>query len=80
MQRNRESKAKTFITFRFSTKCGEIGKAGRRLSLRFGSTLNAGKKGRQAFLTFRASTKCREIGKVRRRVSLHLEPAFNVGK
>jgi len=38
-----ESKAKTFPAFRIYTKCREIGKAKRKLSLRFGSTLNAGK-------------------------------------
>jgi len=47
MYGNRESKAKTFLTFRFSTKCREIGKAGRRLSIRSGSALNVGKQGRQ---------------------------------
>ena len=40
---NREGKEKTFPTFRFSTKCREIGKAGRRLSLRLGPALNVGK-------------------------------------
>ena len=44
---NRESKAKIFPMFRASTKCKEIGKAGRRLSLRFGSALNVGKQGEQ---------------------------------
>ena len=59
MEGNRESKAKTFPTFRASTKCMEIGKAGRKLSyvygqreigkarrslsLRFDSALNVGK-------------------------------------
>jgi len=43
MYGNSESKAKTFHTFRFSTKCREIGKAGRRLSLRLESALNVGK-------------------------------------
>jgi len=38
---------KTFLTFRFSTKCREIGKARRRLSLRSGSALNVGEKGKQ---------------------------------
>jgi len=38
---------KTFPTFNFSTKCREIGKAGRRLYLRFGSTPNVGKQGKQ---------------------------------
>jgi len=41
--KRRESKAKTFPTFKLSTKCRDIGKARRRLSLRFGSTLNVGK-------------------------------------
>jgi len=40
---NREGKAKTFPTFRASTKCREIGKAGRRLSLHLGPALNVGK-------------------------------------
>jgi len=40
---NKEGKEKTFPTFRASTKCREIGKAGRRLSLRLGPALNAGK-------------------------------------
>ena len=40
MQGNRDGGAKTFPTFRASTKCREIGKAGRRLSLRLELTLN----------------------------------------
>jgi len=47
MQGNRESKAKTFLRFRFSTNSRERGKAGRRLSLRSGSALNVGKQGKQ---------------------------------
>jgi len=43
MYGNWEGRAKTFPTFRASTKCGEIGKAGQRLSLRSGSALNVGK-------------------------------------
>jgi len=38
-----EGGAKTFPTFRASTKCREIGKVGRRLSLRLELALNAGK-------------------------------------
>ena len=44
MYGNREGRAKTFRTFRASTKCREIGKAVRRLSLRSGSALNVGKQ------------------------------------
>ena len=44
---NREGMAKTFLTFRFSTRCREIGKTRRRLSLHFGSTLDVGKYGRR---------------------------------
>jgi len=40
---NREGRAKIFSTFRASTKCREIGKAGRRLSLRLKPALNVGK-------------------------------------
>jgi len=47
MYGNRKSKAKTFPTFRFSTKCREIGKAGRRLFLRLEPALNVGKYGRR---------------------------------
>ena len=47
MQGIREGRAKNFLTFRASTKCREIGKAKRRLSQRFGSTLNVGKQGKQ---------------------------------
>ena len=43
MQGNREGRAKTFPTFRASTKCREIGKAGRRFSFCLGSALTAGK-------------------------------------
>ena len=43
MYENKEGGAKIFLTFRASTKCTEIGEARRRLSLRFGSTLNVGK-------------------------------------
>ena len=43
MYGNREDGAKTFPTFRFSTKCREIGKAGQRLSLRLELALNVGK-------------------------------------
>ena len=38
--------AKTFLTFRYSIKYREIGKAGGKLSLRSGSALNAGKQGK----------------------------------
>jgi len=38
--------AKTFPTFRLSTKCREIGKAGRTLSLLSGYALNVGKQGK----------------------------------
>ena len=79
MEGNRESKAKTFPTFRTSTKCREIGKVGRRLSLRSG--LEGNREGRaKTFPTLRVSTKCREIGKVGRRLSLRLKLALNVGK
>jgi len=44
---NMESRAKTFLTFRFSTKCNEIGKGRRRFSLRLEPALNVGKQGRQ---------------------------------
>jgi len=47
MQGNREGRAKTFPALRTSTKCREIGKARRRLSLRLGPALNVGKEGRQ---------------------------------
>jgi len=40
---NREGRSKTFPTFRASTKCREIGKVGRRLSLRLEPALNVGK-------------------------------------
>jgi len=40
---NREGRAKTFATLRTSTKCREIGKARKRLSLRSDSALNVGK-------------------------------------
>jgi len=43
---NKEGKERTFPTFRLGTKCREIGKQGED-SLRFGSTLNVGKQGRQ---------------------------------
>jgi len=76
MEENRESRAKTFPTFRVSTKCREIGKAGRRLFLRLGPEGN--REGRaKTFPTFRASTKYREIGKAGRRLSLRLELALN---
>jgi len=42
-EENREGRAKTFATLRTSTKCREIGKARKRLSLRSDSALNAGK-------------------------------------
>jgi len=38
-----ESKKQSTHTSGVNTKCREIGKAGRRLSLRFGSTLSVGK-------------------------------------
>jgi len=82
MQGNRKSKVKTFLTFRLSTKCRKIGKAGRRLSLRSGSALNVGKQGKQVktFPTFRFSTKCREIRKARRKLSLRFGSTLNVWK
>jgi len=43
MQGNREGKAKTFPTFRASTKCREIEKVGRRLS----NTIRASTKCRE---------------------------------
>jgi len=39
----KEGRAKTFPTFRASTKCREIGKGRQRLSLRLGPALNVGK-------------------------------------
>jgi len=43
MQGNREGGAKTYLKFRFSTKCREIGKAGRRLSYLSEPAANVGK-------------------------------------
>jgi len=43
----REGMGKTLLTFRFSTKCREIGKARRRLSILSGSALNVRKQGKQ---------------------------------
>jgi len=47
MQGIGESGAKTFLTFRASTKCMKIGKAGRKLSLRLETALYVGKSGRR---------------------------------
>ena len=47
MKGNREGRARTFPTFRASTKCREIGKAGLRFSLRLEPALNVGKYGKQ---------------------------------
>jgi len=73
---------KTFPTFRLSTKCREIGKAGRRHSPRLEPALNVGNMESKAktFPTFRFSTKCREIEKGRRRLSLGFGSTQNVGK
>jgi len=82
MYGNRESRAKTFPTFRANTKRREIGKARRRLSLRLELALNVGNGESRAKTspTFRFSTKYREIGKARRRLSLRFGSTLNVGK
>jgi len=47
MKGNREGGAKIFPMFGASTKCREIGKVRRRLSLRLKPALNVGKYGKQ---------------------------------
>jgi len=63
MYGNREGSAKTFSTFRASTKCREIGKAGRRLSLRLEPALNVGKARRRLSLRSGSKLNVRKYGK-----------------